>query len=108
MTEKETLDTLKTLIYPINTKLDNMDLQLKSTNAKLSTLDSRITTIEIKLSHLEHQVKKGFRKNYQDSRPDFGCQQHDNRELQINAMQTDIDILSKVVFEHSEKLKQIS
>lgn len=59
MTDQEMLDAIKTLLYPINNKLDNIDLQLKAIDAKITTLDLRVT-------NLEHQVKKGFRKNDQD------------------------------------------
>lgn len=60
MTEQEMLEAMKTLLYPINNKLDNIDLQLKAMDAKITTLDLRVT-------NLENQVKKGFRKSDQDT-----------------------------------------
>ncbi len=73
MTDQEMLEAIKALLYPINNKLDNIDLQFKSIDAKIaamdakiSTMDSRISTLDLRLSNLEHQMKKGFRKNDQD------------------------------------------
>lgn len=60
MTDQEMIDAMKTLLYPINNKLENIDLQIKALDAKIANMDLRLTNVE-------HKVKKGFRKTEQDT-----------------------------------------
>ncbi len=58
MTNQEMLDAMQTLLYPINSKLENIDLQMKA-------LDAKTANIDLRLESLEHRVKKGFKKTEQ-------------------------------------------
>lgn len=79
------------------------DIFDKKLNSALQPLQDDITNIKLKIENtIEPQIKL-LAENYIPA-----AKRYEKQSAKIEAMQADIDIMKKVITEHSEKLHKIS
>ena len=61
MTDNEMLDAMRSLLKPINLKLEKMDNRMDNMDSRMANIESRIANIETDISNLRLEVKQRFR-----------------------------------------------
>lgn len=63
MTDNEMLDAIKTLLTPINLKLEKMDNRLDNLEREIADVKHEIANNKAEISNLRMEMNRGFRKN---------------------------------------------
>ncbi len=101
MTENELLLAISNLL---DTKLKStLQAELQPLKDDIRDMKQRITSIEL---HLENTTDKNIQLLAENYVP--AAKRYEKASAQIEAMQADIDVMKKVITEHSEKLQRIS
>lgn len=104
-------------LKPIETKLDSIENRMDSIESRMDSLESRVDSLESRMDSMEneiHQIKlcqenmilprlNTIEACYTDT-----YSRYKEYTDKMDAAFVDIDLLKKVVSEHSEKLKKIS
>ena len=101
----------------IEAKLEQIETRLEKVETRLEEIETRLEKVETKLEELETRVKKLELLHENDVLPRVSTieecyistyERYKENVEHIEAMRTDIDIIKRVLLEHSEKLKKIS
>ena len=109
----------------METHMDNMETSMDKMETRMDNIETRMDNVEINMDNLETRMmshmNNGFAKIYNilenEIRPDIkllaenflpAATRFEKSTMEIEDMQSDIELLKKVVVEHSEKLQKIS
>ena len=101
----------------IEAKLEQIETRLEKVETRLEEIETRLEKVETRLEELETRVKKFELLHETDVLPRVSTieecyistyERYKENVEHIEAMRTDIDIIKRVLLEHSEKLKKIS
>ena len=101
----------------IEAKLEQIETRLEKVETRLEELETRLEELVTRLEELETRVKKLELLHETDVLPRVSTieecyistyERYKENVEHIEAMRTDIDIIKRVLLEHSEKLKKIS
>lgn len=90
---------------------DSLDTKLKSTlQAELQPLKDDIRDVKHRITNMELHLENITDKNIQLLAENYvpAAKQYEKASAQIDAMQADIELLKKVVTNHSEKLQKFA
>jgi len=119
------MDNIETSMDKIETRMDNIETSMDKMETRMDNIETRMDNVEINIDNLETRMmshmNNGFAKIYNilenEIRPDIkllaenflpAATRFEKSTMEIEDMQSDIELLKKVVVEHSEKLQKIS
>ena len=111
------LEEIETRLEKVETRLEEIQTRLEKVETRLEELETRLEELETRLEELETRVKKLELLHETDVLPRVSTieecyistyERYKENVEHIEAMRTDIDIIKRVLVEHSEKLKKIS
>ena len=121
MLTKEDLGAISQLLdsklYPIEDKLDNVEARISSLENRMSSMETQISSLETKVSSVENKVinievsiENEMKPRLNDISSCYSStyERYKDSVEEHESMKTDIDIIKKVVTEHSEKLQQLA
>ena len=121
MTDNELVLSISELLdkklKPIDSKFEKIEAKLEQIETRLEKVETRLEELETRLEELETRVKKLELLHENDVLPRVSTieecyistyERYKENVEHIEAMRSDIDIIKRVLLEHSEKLKKIS
>lgn len=114
---KEELQPIKDGIQRLEAKVERLEARIDSLEAKVEQLEMRVDSLEIttarldqRLTSVELHLKNVTDKNIALLAENYvpAAKRYEESSSQIEFMQTDIQLLKKVVTEHSQKLQMLA
>ena len=90
-------------LKPIDNRLTNLEIKVDNLETKVDAIDNRLTSLEV---HIENVTDKNIALLAENYVP--AARQFEKASYKIEALQSDNDIIKKVLGEHSKKLEKIS
>ena len=103
MTDSEKLDLLLSEMTGMKSEMQSMKSEMQSMKSEMQSMKEKVTGIEL---HLENVTDKNIQLLAESYVP--ATKRYEKAVPEIQAMQADIEIMKKVISDHSEKLKKIS
>ena len=110
-------EKIEAKLEQIETRLEKVETRLEEIETRLEKVETKLEELETRLEELETRVKKLELLHENDVLPRVSTieecyistyERYKENVEHIEAMRTDIDIIKRVLLEHSEKLKKIS
>ena len=114
MTDNELLLALSNLfdkkLKPIESRLDKIELRLDKIEARLDSVESRLDSVESRLDTIELVLENDIRPRLNTIEACYTStfNRYKNSVDSYEAMESDIDIMKKVITEHSIKLQKLA
>ena len=104
------LEQIETRLEKVETRLEEIETRLEKVETKLEELETRLEELETRVKKLEllHETDVLPRVSTIEECYISTYERYKENVEHIEAMRTDIDIIKRVLLEHSEKLKKIS
>lgn len=104
------LDNLETKVDSLDVKVNSLETKVDSLNIKVNTLESRIDIVETKVTRtnltLEHDILPRLQNIESCYVTTYDRYRTSIKSIEV--MQSDIELLKKVVREHSDKINKIA
>ena len=110
-------EKIEAKLEQIETRLEKVETRLEELETRLEKVETKLEELETRLEELETRVKKLELLHENDVLPRVSTieecyistyERYKENVEHIEAMRSDIDIIKRVLLEHSEKLKKIS
>ena len=104
------LEQIETRLEKVETRLEEIETRLEKVETKLEELETRLEELETRVKKLEllHETDVLPRVSTIEECYISTYERYKENVEHIEAMRSDIDIIKRVLLEHSEKLKKIS
>ena len=114
---EDKLDNVEARISSLENRMSSMETQISSLENRMSSMETQISSLETKVSSVENKVinievsiENEMKPRLNDISSCYSStyERYKDSVEEHESMKTDIDIIKKVVTEHSEKLQQLA